>query len=48
MLAEKRKKDQEMAARMKKEKIERDHGRCPICNKLVDMKYLQNHISFHK
>jgi hypothetical protein len=46
-VADKRKKDQEMAARMKKNGEKRDVARCPICNKVVGVNQLQVHISYH-
>jgi uncharacterized protein with PIN domain len=48
MKADKRKKDQEMAARMKADKVKREVGRCPVCNQLIAISHLQNHLSFHK
>lgn len=37
-------KDAAMAARMKQEGVVRKIARCPICNKLVNLKGLANHI----
>lgn len=44
MLADKRKKDQEMAARMKKDKVERLSCRCPMCHGVVALKFLDVHL----
>jgi len=46
--AQRRVKDGAMAARMKAEGVKRDHARCPICNRVVALNYLYNHIAFHK
>lgn len=45
---QRRVKDAAMAARMKSEKIVRDHARCPICYGVISLHQLYNHIAFHK
>jgi hypothetical protein len=45
--AQKREKDQAMAAALKAAKVKREVGRCPICNQIVAVSHLQNHIAFH-
>ena len=40
-------KDKAMAARLKREGVKRTKARCPICNKMVSLKALYNHIATH-
>jgi uncharacterized protein with PIN domain len=42
-----REKDQAMAARLKKDGVKRDSARCPICNKVMNLKDFANHIGHH-
>lgn len=46
--ANRRTKDQAMAAAMKARGVKRDQCRCCICNHLVSLNHLQNHITTHK
>lgn len=41
-------KDQEMAARLKKENVRRISGRCPICNDIINLNSLYSHVAFHR
>jgi hypothetical protein len=43
-LANKRTKDANMAAAMKKAKVERHHCRCPMCHNIVGLNGLYNHL----
>ncbi len=43
----KRAKDQEMAARMKADGVHRESARCPVCNGIISLRSIYNHISFH-
>jgi hypothetical protein len=47
MASKSTKKDQEMAARLRAEGVKREVGRCPICNAIVALNHLQNHIAHH-
>lgn len=47
MASKNREKDQAMAARLKKDNVKRDSGRCPICSKVVSLGQLQTHIAHH-
>lgn len=47
MAAKNREKDQAMAARLKADGVKRESARCPVCNKVVALTHLQNHIAFH-
>lgn len=40
--------DQAMAARLKADEVKRVHARCPVCNNLISLPHLYNHIAFHK
>lgn len=40
-------KDQEMAARMKKEGVKRHTMQCPICYKLISIDQSYAHLAFH-
>jgi len=40
-------KDAAMAARMKKDKIERRSGRCAICNATITLSSMKKHIESH-
>lgn len=44
---QRRKKNQEIAARMKRDGIERTTGRCPICNKLYSADMLGRGYAAH-
>ena len=41
-------KDQAMAQELKRLGIERTSGRCCICNSIVSLRQLYNHIATHK
>ena len=43
-----RERDQRMAQELKKRGVGRDYGRCPICNSIVSLKQVYNHIATHK
>ena len=47
MAAKNREKDQAMAARLKIEGDKREYFRCPVCNQIVSMRVVYNHIAFH-
>jgi hypothetical protein len=46
--ADRKKKNQEMAARMKRDGIERTTGRCPICNAVVHADFLGRGMNAHR
>jgi len=39
-----RNKDKAMAARLKKEGVKRTRARCPVCNRVVNVKGIYQHI----
>lgn len=47
-MAKNSEKDREMAKHLKEEGVVRDTARCPICNAVLGVKALANHISYHK
>jgi len=46
-MAKNSEKDKEMAKYLKEHGVVRTTGRCPICNKVVSLSILANHVSFH-
>lgn len=47
MAEAKKTKDKMMAARMKQEGVTRKTGKCPICNRAVNLKGMYSHIVTH-
>lgn len=45
-MAKNTEKDRQMAANMRENGVTRTVGRCPVCNSLVSVKGLYNHIAF--
>ena len=41
-------KDKAIAARMKREGVVRKVARCPVCNKMVNVKGIYTHIATHR
>ena len=41
-------KDKQMAKHLKEMGVKRETGRCPICNQVVGIHALLNHIVFHR
>lgn len=46
-MAKNSEKDREMAKHLKQNGVVRTTGRCPICNAVVNVKTLVQHITFH-
>ena len=40
-------KDKAMAKHLKELGVKREIARCPICNAVVNIKAMQNHVSYH-
>lgn len=44
-LADRRNKDQAMAARLKSQGVERREARCPLCHSIVSLERLPSHLN---